>query len=49
MSYLERVEDYKKKKQERLIEMKKDLEEKEKKTLKEKPDISQKSRNIIKS
>ena len=29
--------------------MKKDLEEREKKTLKEKPDISAKSRNIVKS
>ena len=39
--YLERVEGYIKKKEERLNELKKDVEEKEKRTMKEKPDISQ--------
>jgi hypothetical protein len=47
-SYLERVEDYKKKKEEKLNEMKRNLEENEKKTLKEKPEITKKSRNIVK-
>ena len=48
-TYLERVEDYKRKKEEKLNEMKKSLEEIEKRKMKEKPDISKNSRNIVKT
>ena len=48
-SYLERVEDYKKKKEERLDELKKSVEEKENKNMREKPEISKRSRNMAKS
>ena len=43
LSYYERFINYQKKKEEKLYQMRKELEENEKKTLKEKPNISQKS------
>ena len=45
--YLERVENYKKKKAFKLIEIKKELEEKEQSLIKGKPEICKKSKNLV--